>query len=243
MKEFSNRYIFIFSMVMVVIVATILSLAATLLQPRQARNLELEKKKSILESINVQADFSNADELYRKYITESFVIDYKGDKKEGEDAFNVELRNEQRKPLEKQNLPVFVAVNDSSERITIIPLEGKGLWGPIYGYISFKPDMNTVYGVTFDHKGETPGLGAEINTPWFEKQFIGKHIFEEGKFVSIKVIKSKGKKPEGEGVDVVSGSSYGVDAISGGTITSKGLEAMLYDCLIKYEDFLKKNAK
>ncbi|MGB4291936.1 MAG: NADH:ubiquinone reductase (Na(+)-transporting) subunit C [Bacteroidales bacterium] len=243
MKEFSNRYIFIFSLAMVVIVATILSLAATLLQPRQARNLELEKKKSILESINVQADFSNADELYSKYITESFVLDYKGNIKEGEDAFNVELRNEQRKPLEQQSLPVFIATPESGESITIIPLEGKGLWGPIYGYISLKPDMNTVYGVTFDHKGETPGLGAEINTSWFEKQFIGKQIFEEGKFVSIKVVKASSKKAEGEGTDATSGSTHGVDAISGGTITSKGLEAMLYDCLVKYEDYLRKNAK
>jgi len=220
-------------MVMVVIVATILSLAATVLQPRQAKNLELEKKKSILESINIPADFSNADELYGKYITESFVLDYRGETKEGVDAFSVVMRTEQKKPPEQQNLPVFIAVADNGERITILPVEGKGLWGPIYGYISLRPDMNTIYGVTFDHKGETPGLGAEINTSWFEGQFVGKKIFEEGSFVSVKVLKSNEKHVE----------NHSVDAISGGTITSKALEAMLYNCLKKYEGYLKKNAK
>lgn len=218
---------------MVIVVAVILSMAATLLQPRQARNLELEKKKSILESINIPAGFSNADELYRKYITDSYVLDYKGEKKTGVEAFNVVLKNEQRKPPEQQNLPMFVATNDKGERLTIIPLEGKGLWGPIYGYISFLPDLNTIYGVTFDHKGETPGLGAEINTPWFEGQFAGKKIFEDNRFVSVKVLKSNEKPVE----------NHSVDAISGGTITSKGLEAMLYNCIKNYEDFLRKNAE
>ncbi len=233
MKQFSNRYIFFFSSGLVIVVAIILSLAATLLQPRQARNLELEKKKSILESINISADFSNADELYSKYIIESFVINSKGEIKSGIDAFKVEMRIEEKKPVEEQNLPVFIAKNDEGEKITIVPLEGKGLWGPIWGYISFKSDMNTIYGATFDHKGETPGLGAEINTPAFEKQFAGLKIFEDGKFVSVKVLKSNEKRIE----------NHSVDAISGGTITSKALEAMLYNCIERYVDYLKKNAE
>ncbi len=233
MKQFSNRYIFSFSVVMVVIVATILSLAATLLQPRQLKNLELEKKKSILESINIAADFNNADRLFEKHITESFVLDYNGKIKEGADAFGIALKNEQKKPLEEQNLPVFKGVSEKGDTLTIIPLEGRGLWGPIYGYISLKPDMNTIYGVTFDHKGETPGLGAEINTSWFEGQFAGKKIFENNKLVSVKVLKSNEKPIE----------NHSVDAISGGTITSKGLQAMLEECLKKYENYLIKNLK
>jgi len=233
MKQFSNRYIFVFSLVMVVIVATILSLAATLLQPRQMKNLELEKKKSILESINVPAEFKDAERLFEKYIAGSFVLDYRREKKEGIDAFGVVLKAEQKKPLEQQNLPVFIGVADNGDTLTIIPLEGKGLWGPIYGYLSLKPDMNTIYGVTFDHKGETPGLGAEINTSWFKGQFAGKKIFEDNRLVSVKVLKSNEKPVE----------NHSVDAISGGTITSKGLEAMLADCLKKYENFLIKNMK
>jgi Na+-transporting NADH:ubiquinone oxidoreductase subunit C len=231
MKQFSNRYIFIFSTVMVVVVATLLSLAATMLQPAQERNLEIEKKKSMLESIRVPATRQNAVELYSRYIKESFVLNSKGETVDGIDAFTVVLRNEQRKPVEQQSLPVFRAVNENNETVIILPVEGKGLWGPIYGYVSLLPDMNTIYGVTFDHKGETPGLGAEINTTPYENMFREKKLFDNESFVSIQVIKG-GTTPE---------NLHGVDAISGGTITSKGLEKMLFDCIAKYNDYLLKN--
>lgn len=231
MKQFSNRYIFIFSTVMVIVVATLLSLAATLFQPAQARNLEIEKKRNMLESINVASTRSTTEDLYDKYIKESLVINSNGEQIEGVDAFNVILRNEQKKPLEEQYLPIFRATPDDGEKVIIIPVEGKGLWGPIYGYISIKSDMNTIYGVNFDHKGETPGLGAEINTTTFESQFLGKKLYENDKFVSIDVV--KGGTPEND--------IHGVDAISGGTITSKGLEKMIFDCLEKYNGYLLKN--
>lgn len=231
MKHFSNTYIFIFSSVMVIVVATLLSLAATLLQPRQEKNLEIEKKKSMLESINISATAKNTEALYDKYIKESFVINSKGEPVPGVDAFSVVLKIEQKKSLDKQFIPVFNASPDDGEKVIILPVEGKGLWGPIFGYVSLKADMNTIYGVTFDHKGETPGLGAEINTTIFESQFRGKKIFDNDTFVSIGVIKG-GTKPE---------NLHGVDAISGGTITSKGLEKMLFDCISKYNDFLLKN--
>lgn len=231
MKHFSNRYIFIFSTVMVIVVATFLSLAATLLQPLQEKNLEIEKKKSMLESIGVPATRKNSVELYEKYIRESFVLNSEGEKTEGVDAFTIVLRTELKKPLDQQSLPVFIASPDDGEKVMILPVEGKGLWGPIYGYISLRSDLSTIYGVTFDHKSETPGLGAEINTPPFEKMFHGKKIFDNDQFTSIKVIKG-GAQPD---------DLHGVDAISGGTITSKGLEKMLDDCLIRYKDFLLTN--
>ncbi len=231
MKQFTNRYIFIFSSVMVIVVATLLSLAATLLQPAQQRNLEIEKKKNMLESINIEATRENTEDLYKKYINESFVINPAGELVKDVDAFNVVLRNEQKKPFEEQYLPVFRATPDDGEKVIILPVEGKGLWGPIYGYVSIKSDMNTIYGVNFDHKGETPGLGAEINTSPFEHQFIGKKLFDNGKFVSIQVIKGGAPKD----------NIHGVDAISGGTVTSKGLQKMLFDCIQKYSDYLLKN--
>jgi len=231
MKEFSNRYIFIFSAIMVVVVATLLSLAATLLQPRQQLNLEIEKKKSMLESIGIPSTRETTESLYNKYIKESFVLNSKGEVVPGVDAFNIDLKVELKKPLDQQYLPVFNAVPDNGESVTIIPVEGKGLWGPIWGYVSLKPDMNTIYGVTFDHKGETPGLGAEINTPAFESMFVGKKLYDEDRFVSIGVIKG-GASPD---------DPHKVDAISGGTITSKGLEKMLLDCIVKYNDYLLKN--
>ena len=233
MKQFSKTYIFIFSSVMVIVVAVLLSLAATLLQPQQAKNLEIEKKKNILASINIMADPENTEQLYDKYIQESYVLNSKGEPVAGVDAFTVDLRVEQRKSLEQQYLPVYNASPDDGEKVIIIPVEGKGLWGPIYGYVSLKSDMNTIYGVTFDHKGETPGLGAEINTPAFEHMFPGKKMFENDQFVSITVVKG-GTSPE---------NPHGVDAISGGTITSKGLEKMLFDNIYKYKEFLMKNRK
>jgi Na+-transporting NADH:ubiquinone oxidoreductase subunit C len=215
---------------MVVAVASLLSLAATLFKPAQEKNLEIEKKRSMLESIGVSATRNDTEELYDKYITESFVLNYKGDPVEGVDAFTVVLRNEQKKKIEEQDLPVFRAFPDDGEKVLILPVEGKGLWGPIYGYVSLRSDLNTIYGVNFDHKGETPGLGAEINTTRFESMFKGKKLFENGKFVSIKVHKG-GADPN----DI-----HGVDAISGGTITSRGLEKMLFDCLSKYNDYFNK---
>ena len=231
MKEFSNRYIFIFSAVMVVAVATLLSLAATLLQPRQQKNLEIEKKKSMLESIGIPSIRETTESLYDKYIKESLVLNSKGDVVKDVDAFKVELSIELKKPLDKQYLPLFSAVSDNGEKVIILPVEGKGLWGPIYGYVSLKSDMSTIYGVTFDHKGETPGLGAEINTTGFESMFIGKKLYDADKFVSIGVLKGGAKHDD----------PHGVDAISGGTITSKGLEKMLKDCIVKYNDYLLKN--
>lgn len=231
MKDFSNRYIFLFSAGMVIIVATLLSLAATLLQPIQEKNLEIEKKRSMLESIHITADKKNAETLYDKYIKESYVLNSGGEIQDNIDAFNVVLRNEQKKPIEKQYLPVFFAGLDDGRKVIIIPVEGKGLWGPIYGYVSLESDMNTIYGVNFDHKGETPGLGAEISTSSFEGMFPGKKIYEGDKFVSVAVIKG-GADP---------GNPHQVDAVSGGTITSKGLEKMLYDCISKYNVYLVKS--
>lgn len=233
MKDFSNKYIFTFSAVMVVSVAIVLSLAAMVLQPLQERNVEVEKKMNILSSINVASEKNNAEQLYDKYIRDSYVINTAGKHVEGVNAFTVGLRAEQKKPLEEQNLPVFIAVMDAGDTLHIFPLEGKGLWGPIWGYVSLKPDMSTIAGVTFDHKGETPGLGAEINTTSFEFQFIDKGLYENGKFISVKVVKG-GATP---------GSKHEVDAISGGTITSKALEEMVHDGLLKYEKYFTENRK
>lgn len=231
MRQFSNRYIFIFSSILVIVVATLLSLAATLLQPAQARNLEIEKKRNMLESINVEATRENTEELYDKYIKEGFVVNSEGNVIEGVDAFTVVVKNEQKKQLEQQYLPVFRAEPDDGEKVIIVPVEGKGLWGPLYGYVSLKSDMNTIYGTNFDHKGETPGLGAEINTSDFESQFRGKKLFENGNFISVKVLKGGAEEND----------PHGVDAISGGTITSKGLEKMIFDCLGKYNSYFQKN--
>lgn len=232
MKNFSNTYIFIFSAVMVVLVALLLSTTSLNLKPFQDKNVEVEKKQNILASINIESTAKDAVELYAKYITSSFVVNNKGEKVEGVDAFTVNVKNELSKPANDRLLPVFVGTLSDGTNAYVMPLQGKGLWGPIWGYISLKPDMNTVLGAVFDHSGETPGLGAEIATEGFQKPFADKQIFKDStEFVSIKVL--KGGAPEND--------IHGVDAISGGTLTSKGLEAMLDSCLIQYKTFFIQN--
>jgi len=234
MKNFSNTYIYIFSIVMVVIVALLLSLAAMQLKPFQDKNIEVEKKQNILASMRIKSTPNDAVDLYAKYVTESYVVNNKGEKQEGVDAFTVDVKKEISKPANERQLPVYVGALDNGTKAYVMPLRGKGLWGPIWGYISFEPDMNTVYGAVFDHQGETPGLGAEISTEWFQKPFNGKKVFKDSiEFISIKVI--KGKAPAGD--------LHAVDGISGGTITSKALEAMLDSCLVQYKTFYIKNRK
>ena len=275
MKNFTNTYIFVFASVMVIVVAAILSLVASLLKPIQNKNEELEKMKSILASVHIESTAKNAEELFQKYIPESYVINPEGDKISNLNAFDVDMTKQQNKiqeikqlesslgekvesPFKKfmskfiefkgidtkkviakkseeekeRQLPVYIC-NKENETYYIFPLRGKGLWGPIWGYVALKPDMNTIYGVTFDHKTETPGLGAEISTLGFQQQFTNKKLLKDGKFVSIDVAKG-GASPE----DI-----NAVDAISGGTITSKGLQKMLFNCLSSYQKYfeLKRN--
>ncbi len=230
MRSYSNTYIFLFSVIMVVVVAAILSVAAMTLQPMQKKNIEINKKQNILTSINIESTADNAEGLYSKYILENYAVNSKGEIKEGVDAFKIDMKKELAKPLEERSLPVFVSSLEDTKQY-IIPVYGKGLWGPIWGYVSLEDDLSTIFGANFAHKGETPGLGAEIETSEFQKQFFGKQIFDDlGKFVSISILKGGTANPN---------SKYEVDGVSGGTITSNGVDDMLKDCLSSYEPYFK----
>lgn len=240
MKSFSNLYIFAFSSIMVLVVAALLAFVSEELRPFQERNVEVEKKLDILRSVSMTGGIDEAEDRiafvekqFSDYIKESFVVNSNGDVVEGRDAFEItkSLKAELDKPLEERGLPIFVFNDSGSGNNYIIPVYGKGLWGPIWGYIALNGDFNTIAGTVFAHAKETPGLGAEINTPWFNEEFRGKKLFDdEGKFVSITVVKG-GAKPN---------DPHGVDAISGGTITSKALEKMLMDCISPYVNYFKK---
>jgi len=226
MDRNGNVYTFIYASVMVIAVAAILSITAISLKPFQKKNIEIEKKQSILASVNITADVAGAEKIYAEKIVKSYIVNSKGGIVEGE-AFNVDLKKEHAKPVDERQMPVFECQIDGAVKY-ILPVYGAGLWGPIWGYVSLDGDMNTIYGATFDHQGETPGLGAEIATLAFQKQFAGKKIFDErGNFTSITVAKSNEKAP----------AEHKVDAISGGTITSKGLQRMLFDDLGLYKAF------
>jgi Na+-transporting NADH:ubiquinone oxidoreductase subunit C len=241
MRSFSNTYIFVFSLIMVTIVAVLLSFVSMSLKPRQLLNIETEKKDNIITTVGVTGVAEGVDkntfisDEFKKYITDSYCVDFNGNKLDA-DAFEVTLNLEEelRKPREERNYPLFVYNGDDGTRRYVVPVRGRGLWGPIWGYIALESDLNTIAGTVFDHEGETPGLGAQIATVPFEKEFNGKTIFNDaGEFVSIEVVKG-GADPS---------DKHGVDAISGGTITSKGLQAMLSDCLSGYVAYFKELAK
>ena len=131
-----------------------------------------------------------------------------------------------------RSLPLYIYTGPEGKKRYIVPMQGKGLWGPIWGYVSLEEDFNTVYGAYFSHKSETPGLGAEISERPFQQQFEGKKIMsEDNNFVSVRVVKKAAK--------ISLGPEHRVDGISGGTITSNGTDAMLVDALEPYIGFFK----
>ncbi len=228
MDKNSNTYTFIFSIIMVVVVASILSIIAVKLQPRQEQNIRIEKKRNILSSINIESTAKNVEEIFDKYIIETYAVDINGKIIDNIDAFEIELRDEIRKDEKEMILPVFRAKLSDNSIKYIFALHGRGLWGPLWGYIALNDDMNTVFGAYFSHQAETPGLGAEIDTPGFQKQFTGKKIFDKNNdFVSINIVKGG-----------IRNEYHEVDAISGGTITGNGLRDMIKDCLSLYLGYI-----
>lgn len=205
----SNAYIILYSTVMVVIVAILLAVAALALKPRQDANDLNEKKRNILSSLSAE------NESYDQFI-DAYVVNAEGQRIDG-DVFA--LLNDLPTAFAEGKFPVF----EAKDGRMVIPVTGMGLWGPVWGYVALEKDMNTISGIIMAHKGETPGLGAEIATPKYQAKFVGKTIFEGDKFVSVTLRKGGAKDPAHE-----------VDAISGGTKTSDGVTAMLYNSLENY---------
>jgi Na+-transporting NADH:ubiquinone oxidoreductase subunit C len=237
---------------MVIVVAAILSSAASFLKPFQEQNVRTEKIMNILKAVSIETEKKDADDTYQKYIVEEYTISRDGEvmsvyrsgtMEQGEvRAFDIDLKVELKKNADLKAgkgtdeplFPMFVCQKDG-DTFYVIPLRGSGLWGPVWGNLAVGDDFRTVYGANFDHQGETPGLGAEISTPIFQDQFPGKTIFDEDyNFTSIRVVKGGASVlPQNEQV-------HAVDGISGGTITSNGVDDMLRDCLENYVPYIKK---
>ncbi len=231
MNTQSNTYTFLYAAIMVVVVAAVLSFTSLSLKERQNMNKEVEKKQNILKAVNVASTPENAVELYDKYIVKAIIVNSEGEvkSKDKSETFKVDLKKENKKDLAERRLPVFVFNKEGVGEKLIIPVLGKGMWGPIWGFIAMESDRKTIFGAIFDHKAETPGLGAEISNADFLAPFTGKQIFNQAdKFTSLKLVKGTASK-----------NPHAFDAVSGGTVTSKGLEAMLQDNLSSYEKFLK----
>ncbi len=222
MNRDSNSYTIIYASVMVLLVAVVLAFTSQSLKSFQKKNEDNDKRQQILRSINIDVSATEAETRYNDLIKESFLINDKGEKVDG-DAFSADVV----KAFAENLYPVFVANVDGKTKY-IMALRGAGLWGPLWGYIALDDDKNTVYGADFSHAGETPGLGAEITRKDFSGQFAGKKLFMNNEFKSIAVVKP-GKNAIGQ--------DY-VDGISGGTITSQGVDHMLFNSLNGYVKFL-----
>ena len=252
MNTNSNTYTVIYSVILVVVVAVVLAFTAMTLQPAQQTNVKVETISKILTSVGLfdaESGMSNDDILktYSENIKEAILVNADGQVigNMKTDVKNIELKGQsdlklQSTLINKMNtgdasakadiaLPVYI-FNVDGKTIPVVPCYGAGLWGPIWGYLAFEEDMNTLEGAVFDHKGETPGLGAEIAQPWFCVNFVGKKIYDaEGNFTSIKVVKG------GAAEDDING----VDAISGGTITSQALEKAIKNWIEAYVPYFK----
>lgn len=230
----SSIYTVIYITVLVAVVGIALSWTYMSLHGRQLANADADKMKQILASLHVAPQpGEQVAPLFDRCITGSAVVNAAGDTIAGVEAFAVDVAAQAKEPAESRQLPVYKAVTADGAVKYIIPVSGNGLWGPIWGYVAVDADGSTIYGAYFAHQGETPGLGAEIEKPAFSGQFDGKHIFKDGIFKPVAVVK-KGQKP-------VSGEDT-VDGISGGTITSKGVGAMIDNCISPYQAFLSRVA-
>lgn len=232
MNKNSNTYVILYAAVMVVLVAVGLALTSSALKERQTNNENIDRMRQILRSLKIEATGDDAMDKYNEVIKASYLVDQNGDVvpgSEGTDvndpAFSYRLSD----LLGGNTFPVYEAEINGAKKY-VLGMRGRGLWGPIWGYMALNDDGNTVYGVDFSHEGETPGLGAEIVTEHFRGQFEGKEFYRDGAFKSIGVVK-KGRTEAGR--------DY-VDGVSGGTLTSNGVQTMLEESIGKYDAFLLK---
>ncbi len=238
-----NSYTILFAVIMVVVVGSILASFASGLKPMIKANERFEKQQNILYAMGVNnntgandVEFITTDVVeaeFGKYITSQLVI--QGDETyEDDQAFLIDIKKEEalaKDPDYQRRLPLFVGEKDG-EPVYVIPVRGKGLWDAIWGFVAVNDEM-TVQGVYFDHKGETPGLGAEIKQRYFMDDFAGESFLQEGNFSTIKVAKGNNdprndRKGDGQ-----------VDALAGATITGDGVTAMLRKDIQMYVPYFK----
>ena len=235
-----NSKILIFMLLVIAVSSVGLAGLFTATNDMAILNERIFNKKAMLSAVDdYMPDNAKANQLSNDEVTaifsdenriEQFVLNMNGEMVEDVLVDDIDMAKEQKKPEAERLLPV-VKYKSGDEEFFILSVRGKGLWDDIWGSIALKSDMNTIAGVSFDHKGETPGLGAEIkdNKAWGE-QFKEKKIYNnDGEFVSIGVIKGGAKDPVHE-----------VDGISGATITANGVAEMLERGLKYYEPFLEK---
>jgi len=227
-------------MALTIVLGGLLSLTSVGLKPLQDRQVELDTKKKILSAVVELTGDESAEEIFTLYDSrvKSMLIDIKGNKVENAEtpAEKVDIGKNHKREPEERNYPLFMYMDESGERVEayIIPMFGAGLWDWISGYVALGSDLNTIKGVAFDHKQETPGLGARITEEKVKSRFKGKEIYENGELVSVRMVKGEGNTGLNE---------HQVDGLSGATMTAKGVNEMLKHYLSCYQAFIEKNRK
>lgn len=237
----SNGYIIGFSVVTTIVLGTLLALAAEGLKPAQLIAKEKDIKKQILGAVIELKKEDDVLSIFDKRIPAShrYVVDYNGDKKEvSSPVEKIDIGGEYKKDTTQRLYPVFEFMSESNPdeiEAYIIPVYGSGLWDKIWGYLAIDKDLKTVKGVVFDHKGETPGLGARISDKEIQIRYVGKKLFDEkDNVVSVYMLKSeKGNKL----------TDYQVDGMSGATLTANGVNSMIKNYLSYYQNFFDKQVR
>lgn len=236
-----NSYTVIFAAVMVVIVGSLLAFLASGLRPRIDENERFEKQQNILYAmgVNQNEDAGSVNFIptnvvegeFSKYIKQQLVV-VGSETKEREEAYLIDMKKQLNiiKNGDEAELPLFVGEKDGKKSY-IIPMYGKGLWDAIWGYISLDENM-VVQGVVFDHKGETPGLGANIKLRYFMDDFTGESILDGNRYAGISVVKGNNDPLNNDKED------NEVDALAGATITGNGVTAMIKETLKLYKPYL-----
>ncbi len=235
----SNTYVIVFSAILTIILGGLLSLTSVGLKPLQDKQVELDTKKKILGAVMDISAIEDPNEilsLYEQRIS-SVVVNIAGEEvttdKKGNPlaAEKVNVQKNYKFDPEERVYPVYKFKGEGGElEAYIFPMFGAGLWDWISGYIALESDLNTVKGIAFDHKQETPGLGARITTLEVQSRYKGKKIFDGSDLVSVSMVKGEGNP----GL-----TDYQVDGMSGATITGKGVNAMLLHYLECYTSYIK----
>ncbi len=248
MDRNSNLYTILFSVIIVTVSTLLLVLAVILLKPYQEKNKRQEKMTDILYTIGLDKDalaakaakdgyklnYNQIEKYFNMYLKNQYALKSDGSIDENVKAFDVNLKTELKKDPKNQVYPIFIAEVDA-KKYYVVPLRGKGLWDAIWGYIALEQDLNTIKGVKFGHKGETPGLGAEITKKWFEEEFKGEKIDDKnGALVGVTVLKGN---MDPKNLDKEDNE---VDAISGATLTCDGVTDMIKEGLNYYAPFFNK---
>lgn len=232
MQHHSQKYIFVFALLICAICSTVISVAAVSLNDRQQRNRELDKKRSVLLAARIVQDGQSvsADEIEQAFgEIESVVLNLEsGETLTGEAA--AEFTPESSGTMDPGSntagitevptqVQVFLVKENGKLDMVVLPIYGKGLWGTLYGYLAVGADGETIEGITYYNHKETPGLGGEVDNPKWKNRWPGRQIY--GPQGDVKIAVKKGA------AGPVDEDPYHVDGLSGATITSRGVTNML----------------